>query len=349
MATGAWSAFARLIAPARLRHGAVDPCHHGRMATRAPEQQAAALPEALDHALVGFVAYLRDQRGLSAHTVRAYRGDVRGLLAYCARHGVADVPDITIMHLRGWLAGLSRDGRARATIARRAATARVFTAWCLRRGLTTVDVGDRLTSPRVSRTLPAVLDAAQASALMDHAAVAADDGSPDGLRDRAVIELLYATGIRVSELCAVDLDDIDDGRRTVRVRGKGDKERIVPFGLPALEALRAWRDIRPALLTPHSGAALFLGHRGRRIDPRAVRASVHRLTREAGLPELAPHGLRHSAATHVLEGGANLRTVQELLGHASLATTERYTHVSVERLRATYALAHPRATAEPAS
>ncbi len=195
----------------------------------------------------------------------------------------------------------------------------------------------------MSRTLPTVLDADEAGALMDHAAVAADDGAAASVRDRAIVELLYATGIRVSELCATDLDDIDHDRRTARVRGKGDKERVVPFGIPAAHALRQWLAARGELVTPSSGAALFLGVRGGRIDPRTVRSSVHRLAAQAGVPDLGPHGLRHTAATHVLEGGADLRTVQELLGHATMSTTQRYTHVSVERLRSTFALAHPRA------
>ena len=181
---------------------------------------------------------------------------------------------------------------------------------------------------------------------MEVAGVAADDGDPMSARDRAMLELLYATGIRVSELCAVDVGDVDRRRRTVRVLGKGGKERVVPFGGPADAALQDWMDVRPTLAGPSAGQALFLGARGGRVDPRVVRQTVHRLTRLAGVTELAPHGLRHSAATHVLEGGADLRSVQELLGHASLSTTQRYTHVSVERLRSTFAQAHPRSGAQ---
>ncbi len=295
-----------------------------------------------------FLDHLRDERGVSAHTVRAYAGDVADLIAYCADHGADQPAGITLAQLRGWLALQSRNGLARATLARRAASARAFTAWCARRGLSDTDAGERLTSPAVSRTLPVVLSVPEATALMEHAAVAADDGSPLAARDRAMAELLYATGIRVSELCAADMGDVDRQRRTVRVLGKGGKERVVPYGAPADEALAAWLDLRPRLVQQNSGAALFLGARGSRVDPRAVRSAVHRLTRAAGVSDLAPHGLRHSAATHVLEGGADLRTVQELLGHATLATTQRYTHVSVERLRATYAQAHPRATGDPA-
>lgn len=301
------------------------------------------LPDGLRQPLSGFVAHLRDERGCSAHTVRAYRGDIVDLLEFCAMKGVTEPAALTLAHLRGWLALQSAHGRSRSTIARRAASARAFTAWCVRRGLAPTDPGDRLTSPQAARTLPTVLDPDEAATLMDHAAVAADDGSAVALRDRAVIELLYATGIRVSELCAIDLDDIDHVRRTVRVLGKGDRERTVPFGVPAQDAIETWLEVRSTIST-RAGAALFVGVRGGRIDPRTVRAAVHRLTAEAGVPDIAPHGLRHTAATHVLEGGADLRTVQELLGHATLATTQRYTHVSVERLRATFALAHPRAT-----
>lgn len=309
-------------------------------ASRAP------LPPGLAEPLAGFVAHVRDERGASRHTVRAYAGDVGDLLAYCAAAGVDGPESIRLAHLRGWLADHSSRGRARATVARRAASARAFTAWCARRGLAPTDPGARLASPQVPRTLPTVLAPGEAASLMDHAGVAADDGSAIARRDRAVVELLYATGIRVSELCAIDVHDLDDDRRTVRVRGKGDRERMVPFGLPAARALDDWRRSRPGLLAPASGPALFLGARGGRIDPRTVRAVVHRLAQEAGVPDLAPHALRHTAATHVLEGGADLRTVQELLGHATLATTQRYTHVSVERLRATFQQAHPRSTAE---
>jgi integrase/recombinase XerC len=178
--------------------------------------------------------------------------------------------------------------------------------------------------------------------------VAADGEPADvavALRDAAMLELLYATGIRVGELVGLDLDDLDAGRRIVRVLGKGNKERSVPVGVPAARAVEAWlREGRPLLITGESGGALFLGSRGRRIDQRAVRRLVHaRLRGVADAPDLGPHGLRHSAATHLLEGGADLRTVQEILGHATLATTQIYTHVSVERLRATYDRAHPRA------
>ncbi len=302
-----------------------------------------ALPAALADALDGFVAHVRDERGCSPATVRAYRADVASLCAFGATFGVREPADLRLGHLRAWLAADAERGLARSSLARRAASARGFTSWCERRGLTPADVGARLASPRAARVLPTVLDAGQARALMEVAQIATDDETAVAARDRAIVELLYGTGIRVGELCAIDVDDIDGSRRTVRVTGKGDKQRTVPFGIPAQDALDDWLAVRSELASPAAGAAMFVGVQGRRIDPRAVRTVVHRLTARAGVPDLAPHGLRHSAATHVLEGGADLRAVQELLGHASLATTQRYTHVSIERLRATFAQAHPRA------
>ena len=297
----------------------------------------------LDEAYSGFTIYLRDERGRSPHTVRAYLADLRDLFNFAIERGCNSPTDLTLPLLRAWLAALHGGGQARATIARKAASARAFTAWALRRGYTETDFGVRLASPQVSRTLPTVLDVDQATAVMDHAGVASDDGDPQAVRDRCVVELLYATGIRVSELCGIDLRDVDLGRRTVRVIGKGDKERVVPFGVPAAQAISAWLEVRAQLAKPASGKALFIGARGGRLDQRAVRTTVGRLTLAAGVPKLAPHGLRHTAATHVLEGGADLRAVQELLGHATMATTQRYTHVSVERLRKSFVQAHPRA------
>lgn len=301
---------------------------------------------AWDRALAGFLGHLVDERRCSPHTVRAYTGDLRSLADFCVERGIDDPASLTLGDLRAWLADQSARGRSRSTLARRAASARGFTSWGERRGLLSSDPGERLASPQVAQVLPAVLDVGEATTLMEHAGVAADDGSPLGLRDAAMLEVLYGTGIRVSELCGLDRADVDRRERVLRVRGKGDRERTVPFGGPAARAVDVWWAVRDALVTDRSGDALFLGARGGRIDPRAVRSVVHRLARQAGVPDLAPHGLRHSAATHVLEGGADLRSVQELLGHASLATTQRYTHVSVERLRASYVQAHPRALSE---
>ena len=304
-----------------------------------------ALPAEMSEALEAFGTHLAVELGRSPHTVRAYVGDVTRLLAYARDHGAASLADLDLTDLRGWLALEGREGRARATVARRAASARVFTAWAAKRGILPRDPGDRLATPSSPRALPGVLKASEAASLLAVAEVAADDGDPVHVRDRLALELLYATGMRVGELVGLDLDDIDTGRRTVRVLGKGAKERVVPYGVPTQRALDDWLDRgRPALVTGASGPALLLGARGGRLDPRTAREVVHRMVRHVdGAPDIGPHGLRHSAATHLLEGGADLRSVQEILGHATLATTQIYTHVSVERLRATYEQAHPRA------
>ena len=303
------------------------------------------LPIAFEQSLSAYERHLVSERDLSAHSVRAYVADVRSLLEHLTRLGHDDPATVDITALRSWLAKQRSLGKARTTIARRATAARVFTAWAQRAGHAPTDPGALLASPSARRPLPGVLGRPAATALLDTAGVAADDGAPVGLRDLAILELLYATGIRVGELCGLDIDDLDQSRRVVRVFGKGRKERTVPYGVPASQAVDDWlRDGRPALVRAGSGPALFLGARGGRIDQRAVRRMVHaRLADLPDAPDLSPHGLRHTAATHLLEGGADLRSVQELLGHASLATTQIYTHVSSERLRAAYQQAHPRA------
>ena len=307
--------------------------------------EPAVLPEAFALVLGAYERHLTSERDLTAHTVRAYVGDVEGLLDHAHRLGHTDVADLDLRTLRSWLARQQTSGRARTTLARRATAARVFTAWLTRSGRIPVDVGASLGSPKAHRTLPPVLRADEASDLIRAATELADDGSPVGLRDVAMLELLYATGIRVGELCGLDLDDLDRERQVLRVFGKGRKERAVPFGRPAARALEFWlRHGRPALLVDGSGPAVFLGARGKRIDQRAVRTLVHRRIADVpGAPDIGPHGLRHTAATHLLEGGADLRSVQELLGHASLATTQLYTHVTTDRLRRAYQQAHPRA------
>jgi integrase/recombinase XerC len=334
----------------------VDAVHEGEPAT------GSALPPAHADALAAFVEHVRFERGLSEHTVRAYVTDLRGLLEHASRMGRASPSEIDIVVLRSWLARLTATGKARTTIARRAASARVFTAYLARRGWLLPDPGLRLATPKAHRLLPSVLSKAQAAALLDATEAGPAPGreghpAPSApahlapaeaaavLRDNAMLEVLYATGIRVGELVGLDVDDIDLARRVVRVLGKGNKERTVPLGVPAAKAVERWTTRgRPVLRTADSGAALFVGVRGKRVDQRAVRRLVHaRVAQVADAPDLGPHGLRHSAATHLLEGGADLRSVQELLGHATLATTQVYTHVSVERLRATYDRAHPRA------
>jgi integrase/recombinase XerC len=295
--------------------------------------------------LRAFRRHLAVERNRSEHTVRAYLGDVTAMSTALADAGVRRLDDITLADLRTWLGGQSSSGAAASTIARRSAAARTFLRWAKHTGRIQTDPSLRLGAPRRGRHLPGVLKKSEAGDLMELAAVAADDDDPVHVRDRAVLELLYASGMRVGELTGLDIDDLDVRGQVARVLGKGAKERTVPFGAPAAEAVRIWLDHgRPRLVTSESGPALFLGRRGRRVDQRQVRAVVHDLL--AHLPEaadLGPHGLRHSAATHLLEGGADLRTVQELLGHASLATTQIYTHVSVDRLRAAYRQAHPRA------
>ncbi|MGN6577160.1 MAG: tyrosine recombinase XerC [Nocardioides sp.] len=295
--------------------------------------------------LADYERHLVSERDLTPHNVRAYLGDISGMLVHAARLGHTEVGTLDIRTLRSWLALQQTRGRARTTMSRRATAVRVFTAWAHRTGLAESDPGALLGSPKAHRTLPPALRVDEARALLEAAARHADDGTPVGIRDVAVIELLYATGIRVGELCGLDVDDVDHERRLVRVLGKGRKERTVPYGTPAEKALGQWLTLgRPRLAVPGSGPALFLGARGGRLDQRAVRSLVHaRLADVPGAPDLGPHGLRHTAATHLLEGGADLRTVQELLGHASLATTQIYTHVTTDRLRKAYRQAHPRA------
>lgn len=383
-------------------------------------------PAALTAALEDFEHHLSVERGLSAHTVRAYAGDIADLLAHAQRMGAGRVADVDLRVLRTWLAAQHAMGRSRATLARRTASARVFTAYAQRRGLMDADPGALLGTPVRRRALPRVLRQDEATVLLDpdreaghgHDAPAhpvalvsverrvagprdtepcdaessdaeagkteagktesrdaegcgtegraatigsaarvsgdaadveegPDPGAGGGvmeLRDHAVFEVLYGSGIRVGELCGLDVADIDSGRRTVRVLGKGGRERVVPMSTPAVRAVEAWlRDGRPELARQGSGMALFLGARGGRLHPTVVRRGLHRRLAEKGLPDMGPHGLRHSAATHLLEGGADLRSVQEFLGHSSLATTQLYTHVSAERLRQAYRQAHPRA------
>lgn len=304
-----------------------------------------ALPPQWQEVIADFERHLRFERDRSPNTVRAYIGDITHLAHHATHVGHTTVTDLTLEVLRDWLMTMVASNAARRTAARRVASARGFCAWAAKRGLLDHDVSLRLGSPKTPSTLPAVLSAAQAEQLLTTATIAADDGSAAALRDVAMFELLYSTGIRVSELVGIDLQDINMTSRTVRVLGKGAKERVVPFGIPAQTALTQWLDEgRPALAQSHSHSAVFLGVRGKRLDQRVVRASLERMLRHLpDLPDISPHALRHSAATHLLEGGADLRVVQEFLGHASLATTQIYTHVSVERLREVYQRAHPRA------
>lgn len=288
-----------------------------------------------------FDEYLALQRDRSAHTRRAYLGDLRSLFEFTG----GGLETLTLPRLRSWLAAQAGAGAARTTLARRTSAIKTFTAWALHRGLLSSDPAARLQTPKAHRTLPSVLRQDQALDAMDALNSGAQQGDPIALRDRLIVELLYATGIRVSELCGLDIDDVDRSRRVLQVLGKGNKQRTVPYGEPAEDALTAWLDIgRPALAIPASGPALLLGARGARLDQRQARTVVHQtMSAVDGAPDIGPHGLRHSAATHLLEGGADLRVVQELLGHSTLATTQLYTHVTVARLRAVHDQAHPRA------
>jgi integrase/recombinase XerC len=323
-----------------------------------------ALPEMACELLSDYERHLRSERGLSEHTVRGYVGDIVSLLGFLygvhqdgeksagtsTARSALDGLDVSV--LRSWLAVQHGAGASRTTLARRAAAARTFTAWARRKGALAGDPGARLVAPRAHRNLPGVLRPEQAGDLLHASGAGAAEQEPAALRDHAVLELLYATGVRVSELCGLDVDDVDFSRRVILVLGKGGKERTVPFGLPAERALRTWLEHgRPDLVAASaegdrvdSAGALFLGVRGGRLDPRAVRRVVHDAVGSVpGATDMGPHGLRHSAATHLLEGGADLRSVQELLGHATLATTQLYTHVTVERLKAIHDRTHPRA------
>jgi len=296
-----------------------------------------------DEVVDAFGVHLEAARGMSVHSVRAYRGDVQHMIGFARRRGV-DWDQVDLSVLRGWLASMAAVPLSRATLARRGASIRAFFGWAVAEGLLDNDPSTRLVTAQAGSTLPTVLGVTPAAHLMEVAREAAESADPLHVRDWTVLEVLYATGVRVGELVGADVDDVDMASRLFRVMGKGAKERVVPFGLPAARALACWLDgARGALVGPQSGAALFVGARGRRIDQRQVRSLVHRAAREAGVDDVAPHALRHSAASHLLQGGSDLRSVQEILGHASLATTQRYTHVSPDRLRQSYAQAHPRA------
>lgn len=315
------------------------------IATRRRDSEAGARPAVFVETRAAYERHLAAERNLAPHTIRAYVGDLDDLLRHAVRSGAKSLDDIDLRMLRSWLAKQQSLGKSRTTVARRSTSARVFAAWAVHTGRMNEFSAGRLRSPKPHRRLPVALTAREARDLLDAVAEMATGGDPVARRDVALLELLYATGIRVGELVALDVDDVDGERRVVRVLGKGRKERNVPFGVPAGQALDAWlKAARGALAGPGSGAALFVGVKGKRIDARTIRDVVHRRLREVdGAPDMGPHGLRHTAATHLLEGGADLRSVQELLGHASLATTQIYTHVTTDRLRSAYQQAHPRA------
>jgi integrase/recombinase XerC len=296
--------------------------------------------------IAAFTRHLEVERALSVHTIRAYLGDLESLVTHLEAIGVSDISQLELVHLRSWLANQQVKGGARTTLSRRAVSVRLFVKWAVKSKYLAKDVAATLATPKGHRTLPEVLDVADAKVAMDSLATrAAEEETPISVRDVAMVELLYATGARVAELCGLDLSDIDYDRQTIRVLGKGNKERSIPLGNPAMKALNVWlKEGRDSIKNSLSGNAVFLGARGKRIDQRTVRTVVYNaLQAIEGIERMGPHALRHSAATHLLEGGADLRTVQEILGHASLATTQIYTHVSTERLQKAFKQAHPRA------
>lgn len=292
--------------------------------------------------------YLRANLAVSEHTLRAYVSDLRAFIVYCqvdelSTENIRSV--VTLRAIRAWLASLVQQGKSRSTISRRTASIRSFTAWAYRRGYLDSDPGLLVTSARGDQKLPQVQTPSDTAELLSYAATRTrEENSPAAIRDWAILETIYATGIRVSEVCSLDTTSIDQQGMTLRVIGKGNKERVVPFTRACLSALQAWLSHgRPSLAIPEAGRALFVGDKGRRIDPRVIRSMIHRMCAQAGVRDLAPHALRHTAATHILAGGADLRAVQEMLGHSSLQTTQRYTHVDAQRLSAIYKQAHPRA------
>jgi integrase/recombinase XerC len=302
--------------------------------------------EAWRAAVLGaYAVSLRGER-LAPRTVTAYSRDTADMLRRLAVGSVRELDEISLDDLRDWLAFHADRGDARASLARRGSSVKRFLRWALRQGLVQTDASARLLTPVPHRRLPRVLTQQEAATMMDHAGAAAVDDGPVAQRDHALVELIYAAGLRVSEAVSLDIDALNLPERLVRVWGKGGKERIVPLGRSAVEALTAWLESgREALVRGGADgerAAVFLGVRGGRLGARQARTAVQRVARGAGLGDLAPHGLRHSAATHLLEGGSDLRSVQEILGHASLATTQRYTHVTSERLWSSYQQAHPR-------
>lgn len=292
--------------------------------------------------------YLRLGRRMSSHTVAAYLGDFHSLMEFLSL-GIDATPEqlreaLTQRAVRSWLAQTLADGGARSTIARHTAAIRNFTAWAMREGILASDPAALLSSPRADQRLPSPLDESDARALLNAARDEATVGGASQIRNWAILELTYACGLRVSEVCGLDISSLNREALTVRVLGKGNKERVVPYGPPAADALDHWLVRgRPQLAGERSGHALFLGDKGGRIDPRIVRSMMHKMAARAGVHDIAPHGLRHSTATHLLQGGADLRAVQEMLGHSSLSTTQRYTHVDTARLSAIYQRAHPRA------
>lgn len=297
----------------------------------------------LERAVTDFAVYLSAERGFSAHTVRSYSADLADLERFTGTRGIQTTEAIDLELLRDWLWDGSQSGLAKSTLARRSASVRSFSSWLVRVGAAPTDAATRLRAPKSDHHLPRVLTRPQIDGLLAGLVASANGGDALAARDLAIVELLYASALRVSEIVGLNTGDIDLGRLTVRVTGKGSKERVVPFGVPAQRAIVDYQSRRHELATEPT-QAVFLGARGKRINTRTVYQLIAGLLAEIpGSGPAGPHTLRHTAATHLLDGGADLRSVQEMLGHASLGTTQLYTHVSSERLKESYRSAHPRA------
>jgi len=291
-----------------------------------------------------FIAHLAAAKGYSPNTQRAYQSDLTDLCEHLRVLGREHTEEITLDDIRDWLYRISEAGAAKTTIARKSASVRAFTSWLERQGLHPTDFGQRLRTPKTARTLPKVVSREVLADIFATLKTGAATEAPERILDQVVVELLYASGMRVSELVGLNLADIDYSRKLLRVTGKGNKQRMVPYGAPAAEALELWiRKGRSVLATDESGDALLLTAKGNRVNVRVVYGIVSGLLAQTPIGAAGPHALRHTAATHLLDGGADLRAVQEMLGHASLGTTQIYTHVSVERLKQGYQGAHPRA------
>lgn len=296
----------------------------------------------IDRAIEDYLRACKAERDLSPHTLIAYTSDLRQFRNWALDKGITLLDEIDRRTLRGYVASLGRKGLSRRSIARKSSALRSLLRWTVNHDHIPVSPADDLDTPRLDRPLPRVLKVEEAAFLCE----LPPDDTPEGVRDRAVIELLYGSGLRVAELCALDVDELDLRSGSVQVVGKGRKERRVPLAEPCIDALRHYLEsARPRLAerAGQPGPGLFLGSRGGRLGQRAVRAMLERYVVAEGGRSLGPHALRHSFATHLLDGGADLRAVQELLGHEDLATTQIYTHVSTERLKAVYEKSHPRA------
>ena len=289
-------------------------------------------------------SYLEALRGYSKHTVKSYLTDLADLIDFLEVSGIQSPSDIDLESLRAWLYTLSERNMAKSSMARKTASVRSFTAWLYEQGEIDIDPGLRLKTPKAGKSLPKVVTKEAMAGVLQELEVAADSGEAGAIRDLLIVELLYATGARVSELSGLNLSDIDESRRLIRVIGKGNKQRMIPYGIPAELALHKWLQLgRPLLVSPSTSFELLLNTQGKRLGTRQIYEVVAKALSGTALGAAGPHALRHTAATHLLDGGADLRAVQELLGHASLGTTQIYTHVSIERLKDGYKSAHPRA------